>query len=56
MGHPVVVEVTAGCKSLPAHLALVRLLAGVDAAVGVEGGRGGESLAADVTCVGLLSW
>lgn len=56
MRHAVVVEVAAGGESLAAHLALVGLLATVDAAVGVEAAGRREPLVADHTHVRLLSW
>ena len=46
-----IVEVAAGCESLPADPALVRLLARVNPPVGVEAGAGAEpflALRADV--------
>ena len=51
MSHLVVVEVAAGCESLPTDPALVRLLARVNPPVGVEAGAGAEpflALRADV--------
>ena len=55
MGHFVVVEVARGREPLATDTALVRLLAAVDATVGVEARRGGEALVADVAHVGSLS-
>ncbi len=55
MSHLVVVEVGGGGEALPANLALVRLLARVDAAVSVERRARAERLPARLTRVRLLS-
>ena len=51
MSHLMIVEVAAGCESLPTHPALVRFLPRVDPPVSVEAGAGAEpflTLRADV--------
>ena len=53
--HAVIVEVGAGGEALATDLALVRLLARVDATVRVERARRRERLAADVTRVRFLT-
>lgn len=56
MRHAVVVEVTASCEPLAAHLALVRFLAAVDAPVCVETAGRREPLVAHHTHVRLFTW
>lgn len=55
MCHSVIVEVAAGCKSLPADPALVRLLPAVDPPVRVQTGAGGETLLANIADVRPLA-
>ena len=55
VSHLVVVEVGGGSETLPAGLAPVRLLSGVDPPVSVEAGTGAEPFATEVTGVRSFS-
>ena len=55
VGHPVVVQVGAGCETLATGFTLVGPLACVYSPVCVQGGGGGEGLVTEVTGVGALS-
>ena len=52
VGHPVVVQVGAGCEALSTGLTLVRPFPSVDPPVCVQGGTGRESLVAELAGVG----
>ena len=54
VGHPVVVEVGAGCEALSTGLTLVRPFPSVDPPVCVQGGAGRKSLVAELTGVWSL--
>ena len=55
MSHLMIVEVAAGCESLPTHPALVRFLPRVDPPVSVEAGAGAEPFLTLRADVGLLA-